>query len=150
MFASSKLHLITPPTLLNHYPRHPSPNRTGVHCTGTSGKKNTNSRPPTRPWTPPRHLTHSQPAPTSLAAYGPKPPWKCTSQPSIPPQPSHLPAADHNSIHPTVLQQGTSSPPSTQSPNPPDHQQPTMIPTYTIPRHRTTDHPPAPISTTPT
>ena len=156
MSASSKLHLKTPPTLPNHYPRHPSPIRTGVHCTGTSGKKNQTSKPPTRPWTTPHplktpsHLTLSQPAPTSLAAYGPKPPWKCTSQPSIPPQPSHPPAAEHNVIHPTGLQQGTSSLPSIQSPTPPDHQQPTMRPTYTIPHHRTPCHPPAPIPTTPT
>ena len=156
MFASSKLHLKTPPTLQNQYPRHPSPNRTGVHCTGTSGKKNKTSRPPARPWTPPhslktpRPLTLSQPAPTSLAAYGLKPPWKCTSQPSIPPQPSHPPAAAHNSIRPTARPQGTPSLPSTQSPNPPDHQQPTMRPTYTISRHRTTCHPPASIPITPT
>ena len=120
MFASFTTLPTTLPMRQNHYPRHPSPNRTGVHCTGTSGKKTMIPKPPPCPWTPPhplktprpRPVTPSPPAPTSSAAYGHRPPWKCTSQPSIPPQPSHPPAADRNPIRPMVLPLRTPSPPT--------------------------------------
>ena len=118
IYASSTALPTTRPMRQTQCPRHSSPNKTGVHCTGTSGKKTMILKPPPCPWTPShplktprqRPVTPSLPASTSPDAYDHRPPWKCTSQQSIPSQPS--PAADRHPIRPLVLPLSTPSPPT--------------------------------------